>query len=291
MRSCGQRVVESYRHESFLHADQILANIVAKIQAATSAGGRAAGAETEVVRGALDVESLEGGEGGRERESAPMQSVLTEGMQFEMPPAILQERDLILAHNLRRCTTRGTTVAVVGAGHVPGVIHHWRSALSPEARQRAMQYMLPPSNSPFDAQKYLTTSPGSGDSPPSPTDASAIDSVINTLTDDAPEPTNRLPSVHDADQSGASIHIRPPPLAPFVVGAGFLGLAIYRPRAAVATAVVLTSFVGASQLLVASVLARGGKVVSRLEEASRKLGMAGEGGDVSVMGGSEFMGM
>ena len=243
----------------------------------------------------MDVESLEGGEGGRERESAPMQSVLTEGMQFEMPPAILQERDLILAHNLRRCTTRGTTVAVVGAGHVPGVIHHWRSALSPEARQRAMQYMLPPSNSPFDAQKYLPPSPGSRDSPPSPspspTDASAIDSVITTLTDDAPEATSRLPSVHDADQSGASIRIRPPPLAPFVVGAGFLGLAIYRPRAAVATAVVLTSFVGASQLLVASVLARGGKVVSRLEEASRKLGMAGEGGDVSVMGGSEFMGM
>lgn len=60
---------------------------------------------------------------------------------------LVAERDLILTRSLQ--LRPGTTVGVVGAGHVRGIAREWQNARSPEAYARAKEYELPvPSDAP-----------------------------------------------------------------------------------------------------------------------------------------------
>lgn len=56
------------------------------------------------------------------------------------------ERDVILAHRLRRVAQEGEgpVVAVVGANHVPGIVAAWEHALTPEFESRCAAFLRPP---------------------------------------------------------------------------------------------------------------------------------------------------
>ncbi|CAI7923599.1 unnamed protein product [Closterium sp. NIES-53] len=279
VRSCGRRVVETFRHSAIHHSLLPPAAAAAftppsplSAPADTPAGGSI---------GEVGAAALQGGsqtsQGGvspwcprrHVRERVPMEAVVRSAIDTDLPPAIVAERDLILAQNIRKCTAIGPTVAVVGAGHIPGITHRWNDALTPSSRMEVISYLLPPSISrqisPDLPSSSSSSSPDNATSPDEPRFAFPITDSFRTAAE-------ATPPVRPNGRPDFSEFPSPPKLGPLVIAAGLLGLSFYRPRAAMFIGVGLGSGIVASQLLVASVLAKAGRVVGALEDAGRRLG-------------------
>ncbi|GJP71393.1 hypothetical protein CLOP_g2228 [Closterium sp. NIES-67] len=280
VRACGRRVVESFRHSAIHHsllppaaAAAFSLPSPAAADSPAAAGTTTAGAAGEAAAGG----GVAGGgvAGGYQspwcpkrhvRERVPMEAVVTSATDTDLPPAIVSERDLILAQNIRKCTEIGPTVAVVGAGHIPGIIHRWNDALSPSSRLEAISYLLPPN---MRARELSSSIPSSLPAPSSSPDATSIPDIHQPfpITDSFRTAAEASPFTPN---SGA--FPSPPKLGPLVLAAGLLGLSFYRPRAAMFLGVSLGSGIMASQLLMASAFAKAGRVVGALEDAGRRLG-------------------
>ncbi|CAI5505135.1 unnamed protein product [Closterium sp. Naga37s-1] len=333
VRSCGRRVVETFRHSAIHHsllppaaaaaftppsplsapADTPAGGSIGEVGAAASQGGsqtsqggvspwcprrhvRERVPMEAVVRSAIDTDlppaivserDLILAQSSRNnqsrqgsvspwcprrhvRERVPMEAVVRSAIDTDLPPAIVTERDLILAQNIRKCTAIGPTVAVVGAGHIPGITHRWNDALSPSSRMEVISYLLPPSIS----RQISPDLPSSSSSSSSPDNATSPDEPRFTfpITDSFRTAAEATPPVKPNGRPDFSEFPSPPKLGPLVIAAGLLGLSFYRPRAAMFIGVGLGSGIVASQLLVASALAKAGRVVGAIEDAGRRLG-------------------
>ncbi|CAI5481878.1 unnamed protein product [Closterium sp. Yama58-4] len=278
VRSCGRRVVETFRHSAIHHSLLPPAAAAAFTPPSPPSSGPSApvGSIGEPQGGPQSSQSTQGGVSPwcprrHVRERVPMEAVVKTATDTDLPPAIVAERDLILAQNIRKCTAIGPTVAVVGAGHIPGITHRWNDALSPAARMEVISYLLPPSLSRQISPDLPSSFPSS--SSPSPDNATSPDEprFAFPITDSFRTAAESTSPVTPNGRPDFSEFPSPPKLGPLVIAAGLLGLSLYRPRAAMFIGVGLGSGIVASQLLVASVLAKAGRVVGALQDAGRRL--------------------
>ncbi|CAI7744083.1 unnamed protein product [Closterium sp. NIES-54] len=327
VRSCGRRVVETFRHSAIHHSllPPAAAAAFTPPSPLSAPADTPAGGSIGEVGAAASQGGSQTSQGGvspwcprrHVRERVPMEAVVRSAIDTDLPPAIVAERDLILAQtfestqksppafvtervpmratssspsqtrtphfspspspsrpplplqNIRKCTAIGPTVAVVGAGHIPGITHRWNDALTPSSRMEVISYLLPPSISrqisPDLPSSSSSSSPDNATSPDEPRFAFPITDSFRTAAE-------ATPPVRPNGRPDFSEFPSPPKLGPLVIAAGLLGLSFYRPRAAMFISVGLGSGIVASQLLVASVLAKAGRVVGALEDAGRRLG-------------------
>ncbi|CAI5930618.1 unnamed protein product [Closterium sp. NIES-64] len=285
VRSCGRRVVETFRHSAIHHSllpPAAAAAFTPPSPLSTPAGGSIGEGGSAGPQGESQTRqsSRQGGVSPwcprrHVRERVPMEAVVKTATDTDLPPAIVAERDLILAQNIRKCTAIGPTVAVVGAGHIPGITHRWNDALTPSSRMEVISYLLPPSISRQispDLPSFSSSSSSSSSS--SPDNATIPDEPPSAfpITDSFRTAAEATPPVKPNGRPDFSEFPSPPKLGPLVIAAGLLGLSFYRPRAAMFIGVGLGSGIVASQLLVASALAKVGRVVGALEDAGRRLG-------------------